>query len=138
MGMAVAQPLLGVDSGDKRVGIALKPADSTAPEPIGVFVNDSHIFARIEAEAKKHDIDTVIVGLPRNIEGNDTLQTGKARGFAGALAEASGLHVILYDEFDTSVRARQRLGAKTRVQEKDQLDAYAAAVLLSDYLESMV
>ena len=57
---------------------------------------------------------------------------------AGALAEASGLHVILYDEFDTSVRARQRLGAKTRAQEKEQLDALAAAVLLSDYLESMV
>ena len=87
---------------------------------------------------KENNIDTVVVGLPRDINGNETAQTRKARHFAGELADKTDMHIVLHDEFATSERARQKLGKVSRNQEKSQLDAAAAAVLLDDYMESMV
>lgn len=136
--LAVSQPLIGVDTGDVRVGIALKPADSIEAEPLGVFPAGPSVMTQIQKIAQQHDAETVVVGLPRDINGNDTAQTRKAREFAGELADDSGLHVILFDEFSTSERARAQLGKASRDQEKRQLDALAAVVLLDDYMRSMV
>lgn len=136
--LAVSQPLIGVDTGDVRVGIALKPADSIEAEPLGVFPAGPSVMTQIQQFAQQYDAETVVVGLPRDINGNDTAQTRKAREFAGELADDSGLHVILFDEFSTSERARAQLGKANRDQEKRQLDALAAVVLLDDYMRSMV
>ncbi|MFO0955245.1 MAG: Holliday junction resolvase RuvX [Candidatus Saccharibacteria bacterium] len=136
--LAVSQPLIGVDTGDVRVGIALKPADSIEAEPLGVFPAGPSVMTQILQFAQQYDAETVVVGLPRDINGNDTAQTRKAREFAGELADESGLHVILFDEFSTSERARAQLGKASRDEEKRQLDALAAAVLLDDYMRSMV
>jgi putative Holliday junction resolvase len=136
--VAIKESLLGVDSGDKRVGIAIKPKDRVAAEPVCVLENSTNIYSRIFDLVKENNIDTVVVGLPRDINGNETAQTRKARHFAGELADKTDLHIVLHDEFATSERARQKLGKVTRNQEKSQLDAAAAAVLLDDYMESMV
>lgn len=136
--VAIKESLLGVDSGDKRVGIAIKPKDRVAAEPVCVLENSTNIYSRIFDLVKENNIDTVVVGLPRDINGNETAQTRKARHFAGELADRTDLHIVLHDEFATSERARQKLGKVTRNQEKSQLDAAAAAVLLDDYMESMV
>ncbi|MEI7818498.1 MAG: Holliday junction resolvase RuvX [bacterium] len=138
VGVAVEQVFIGVDPGEKRVGIAYKPAGSIHAEPLVVLENGDDIFDRIIKIAQDYKADCIIVGLPRDSNGNDTTQTKIARGFGGDLADASGMHVIMYDEFDTSHRARVRLGAKTRAEEKKRLDAFAAAILIEDYLEGLV
>lgn len=136
--VAIKESLLGVDSGDKRIGIAIKPKDRVVAEPICVLENSNNVYNLILDLVKENNIDTVVVGLPRDINGNETAQTRKARHFAGELADKTDLHIVLHDEFATSERARQRLGKVSRNQEKSQLDAAAAAVLLDDYMESMV
>ncbi|MBP9827286.1 Holliday junction resolvase RuvX [Candidatus Saccharibacteria bacterium] len=135
--LAVEQALLGIDHGDKRIGLAYKPHDSSTPEAIGVYANSPSFMSQLSALATKLKVDTVVVGLPRDIHGNDTAQTLKARAFAGRLADETGLHIILHDEFTTSERARERLGAKSRDELKRQLDAVSAVILLEDYLGSM-
>lgn len=136
--VAVEQSLLGLDPGEKRIGIAVKPAGERGSTPLCVVAPDGKLFPLVSQLAREHDADTVVVGLPRDINGNDTAQTAKARAFAGELAEATGLHVLMHDEFTTSERARERLGKLTREQEKRQLDAVAAGILLEDYIESLV
>lgn len=136
--LAVSQPLIGVDTGDVRVGLAVKPADSIEAEPVGVFPAGRSVFSEIEKLAKQHDADTIIVGLPRDINGNETAQTRKAREFAGDLVDQTGLHIMLFDEFSTSERARQQLGNISREEAKRKLDAQSAAVLLEDYMRSLV
>ena len=135
---AIHEALLGVDTGDVRVGVAHKAADVTRAEPVCTLKNEDGVYEEIVKLAGKHKVETLVVGLPRDINGNETAQTRKARHFAGELADISGMHVILHDEFATSERARERLGKLSREQEKAQLDAMAAAVLLDDYMESMV
>lgn len=135
---AIQEPLLGVDTGDIRVGIAVKPKDVISAEPVCVLQFDADILGHITRIAKQYGAATVIVGLPRDINGNETAQTRKARHFAGELAEVSGLHIILHDEFSTSERARERLKNSSYRYDKVGLDAMAAAVLIDDYMESMV
>lgn len=135
---AIQEPLLGVDTGDIRVGIAVKPKDVISAEPVCVLQFDADILGHITRIAKQYGAATVIVGLPRDINGNETAQTRKARHFAGELAEVSGLHIILHDEFSTSERARERLKNLSYRYDKVGLDAMAAAVLIDDYMESMV
>lgn len=138
VGVAVDQALIGIDPGEKRLGLAVKPAGQTSSQPLRVIEPNGEMYGIITQLAREYDADTVVVGLPRDINGNDTAQTAKARAFAGDLSEATGLHVLMHDEFTTSQRARERLKPTTREQEKRQLDAVAAAILLEDYLESMV
>lgn len=135
--VAEQQALMSIDSGDVRIGIAYKPADESMVEPLEVIANNSHAIERIKELAQEFDIDMVIVGLPRDINGNETAQTRKARRFAGKLADETGLHIVLHDEFGTSQRARERLGQIGRDEAKKRLDAEAAAVLLEDYLRSL-
>lgn len=138
VGVAVEQTLIGVDPGEKRIGLAVKPAGQTSGVPLRVVEPGPDFYTLVTKLADEYDADTVVVGLPRDINGNDTAQTAKARAFAGELAEATGLHILMHDEFSTSERARERLKPTTREQEKRELDAVAAAILLEDYLESMV
>lgn len=134
---AVQQAMLGVDSGDVRIGVALKPVESAHAEALEVIAHDKHAFDRIEQLAQEFDAEMIVVGLPRDINGNETAQTRKAREFAGDLADATGLHIVLHDEFSTSERARERLGTMSRDEAKRRLDAEAAAVLLEDYMGSL-
>jgi len=137
IGVSVEQAFLGIDPGEKRIGVAYKAAGEIAAQPMLVLENNADIYTKIAGLAEERDCTSVIVGLPRNVHGNDTTQTAQARAFAGELADASGLHVIMYDEFGSSARARERLGAKTRAEEKRHLDAVAAAILIEDYIEGL-
>ncbi len=142
IGVAVEQALLGVDPGDQRVGVAVKVAGEVSPEALKVLPNNNALWEELAALVAKYHCEAVIVGLPRNVDGNDTAQTRKAREFAGELADRTDLHVLMHDEFSTSQRARERLNRRhkhvTRELEKRELDALAAAILLEDYLESLV
>lgn len=140
--VAVEQVLMGVDPGEKRVGVAIKLAGSIGADPLMTLPRDGQLWDKLIKIAQDHKCSTVVVGLPRNVDGNDTAQTALAREFAGELADRSDLHVLMNDEFATSSRARERLASKhrhvTRDIEKRELDAIAAAILLEDYLESLV
>lgn len=128
--------LIGIDPGEKRVGIAIKPSGQMEGIPYRVVEPDDGLASLIIRLSNEYDTDTVVVGMPRDINGNDTAQTTKARAFAGALAEETDLHVLMHDEFSTSERARERLQPTSREQEKRELDAVAAAILLEDFVES--
>ena len=136
VGVAIGQALLGIDPGDKRVGVAVKPADEIICQPVGILPNAKSIFSAIKKLAADHNCETIVVGLPRDINGNDTAQTTKARAFAGELSDKTDLHIIMYDEFMTTQRARENLTGKGNA--KTKVDADAAAILLHDYLGSMV
>lgn len=137
VGVAIEQALLAVDPGEVRVGIAVKPVGEITCQPIGILANDKTIFAAIKKLAEDHDCETLVVGLPRDSDGNDTAQTTKARQFAGELADKTDLHIIMFDEFMTTQRARQSLPKQTNPK-KALVDDKAAAILLHDYLGSLV
>ncbi|HUC86832.1 MAG TPA: Holliday junction resolvase RuvX [Candidatus Saccharimonadales bacterium] len=130
----MASNILGVDFGAKRVGLALAVAEA-APQRLSTLPNDAQLLAALSAQLADHAIDTVVVGLPRNLDGDDTAQTAVARAFAARLRAAHPeIQVILQDEAGTSQVARERLIHQKVRDVAAVLDQEAAAIIVEDFL----
>lgn len=127
--------VLGIDYGTKRIGLSLA-SDGESPRRLQVIVNDQQLFEHLRQVIAEHSVSMVAVGLPRNLDGEDTQQTGLARAFAQRLVDEFEIRVVLQDEADTSNLARQRLThQKLSDQERErQVDAEAAVIILEDYI----
>ena len=93
-------------------------------------------IARLAAE--DDPVSSIVVGLPRRLDGSSNDMTPRVERFAAALATRTGLPVVLQDERLTSREAESRLAVREkdwRVR-KERLDAAAAAIILQDYLDT--
>lgn len=126
--------VLGVDYGTVRVGVAVA-VDGQAPERVAALPNDPKLIANIAGAAQTYGADTVVVGLPRNLDGDDTPQTALTREFAKRLEAETGLRVVLQDEAGSSQEALERLRYRKvpTGQVQRLLDAEAAVIILEDY-----
>jgi putative Holliday junction resolvase len=140
--------VLGVDFGQRRIGLALSDASATLASPwktvaAGSSPRDSarQLAATLDELQSSSDeserVGLVVVGIPKRLNGTDTDQTKPARDFAEALHHASGLTVAQQDERLTSHEADQLLAVRERDwrRRKAKLDSAAAAVILQDYLD---
>lgn len=131
--------LVAFDVGLKRTGVAVSDPSGTLARPYRVLHGREVLDAalRIVAELADDGLETIVVGLPRRLDGGDTQATGAARAFGEALAARTGLPVVFEDERLTSVEAEARLAELEpdwRARKK-KIDAAAAAVILQDVLD---
>ncbi len=128
---------LGIDVGKARVGVARADPDGMLATPVETVARDDGSVARILALAAEHDATDVYVGLPLNMQGQDTASTTDAREFAAALAAASDLPVRLVDERLSTVSAHAVLRDSGRSQRSSRsiVDQVAAVVLLQHALD---
>lgn len=139
---------VGVDVGGKRIGLAVSDASATLARPLGsvrVAALDAAAIALVEGEIARlqHEDDgvaTLVVGLPRRLDGRPSDMTPAVEAFARRLAAACALPLVLQDERLSSHEAESRLAMREkdwRVR-KRKLDAAAAAVILQDYLDARI
>ena len=136
--------VLGVDVGARRVGLAISDATRTLARPLETIAVASdrdavdRIAARITALASEDDgVETVVVGLPRRLDGTPTDATPRVAAFVAALRARITVPIVTEDERLTSVEAERRLAARDRdwKTRKQKIDAVAAAIFLQDYLD---
>jgi putative Holliday junction resolvase len=128
--------VLGVDYGLRRVGLAVS-VDGQTPRRIGTMVNDDGFMDYLRQVIVNHGVQQIIVGLPRNLDGDDTQQSAVSRQFAGRAEQEFSLPVSLQDEADTSNLARERLHHEKSLsaeERKHLVDAEAAVIILEDFL----
>lgn len=128
---------LAIDYGEKRIGLATAGRESGRSQRLKVLANTADLFEDIEDVIKRQEVEVVVVGLPRNLDGDDTAQTKVVREFSAALQQrCPAVRVELQDEAMTSEVAKERLEREGLQGEelKRWLDAEAAAVILEDYL----
>jgi putative Holliday junction resolvase len=136
---------LGIDYGARRIGLALSDATGLLASPWKTIANDGTVGAvvqRLQLEidhliAESDGLETVVVGLPRRLNGDDTHMTPEVRALAARLAKETPVTVSLQDERLSSHEAETRLAGRERDwrKRKRQLDAMAAAVILQDFLD---
>jgi len=137
---------VGLDVGEKRIGIAISDATATLARPVGVLKAaglSANTVTMVSAEiarlaAEDDPVSSIIVGLPRRLDGSSSDMTSRVERFAADLGTRTGLPVVLQDERLTSREAESRLAVREkdwRVR-KERLDAAAAAIILQDYLDT--
>jgi putative Holliday junction resolvase len=135
----------GLDVGERRIGVAVSDVTRTLARPVGVLQTsglEGDAVERAVAElarlaAEEDGLASLVVGLPRRLDGTPSDMTPRVEAFAAALHQRTALPVILQDERLTSREAESRLALRQRDwrARKKQLDAAAAAIILQDYLD---
>ncbi|MDE3153528.1 MAG: Holliday junction resolvase RuvX [Acidobacteriota bacterium] len=133
-----------VDVGARRIGLAVSDATGTLARPLETVVVRAGeapvetVAARLrQLVADEDGLGTIVVGLPRRLDGSPTEQTASAQAFAAALGRLLDRPVVFQDERLSSREAESLLARRERDwrRRKATLDAAAAAVILQDYLD---
>lgn len=128
--------ILGLDVGEKRIGVAKVDSNVRIAVPVGFILRDGSEWLKIGRLLEDLGVERLVLGLPRNNSGVETKQTEYVREFAKELLEHFPEAKIGFeDESLTSVEAERRLKERGRAFEKGAIDAEAATIILQDYLE---
>lgn len=130
---------LGVDPGERRIGIALSDALGIIAQPhLVIDRRRSDAIAVIKDLCAEYEVQTVVIGLPRSLSGEEGTAAARSRQLGTAVGEATGCAVEFYDERFTTVQAESALieGGMRRRQRRETIDKVAAAVMLQGYLDA--
>ena len=132
--------IMAIDYGEARIGLAVSDLTGMICGEAWTMNewNLERAVQRITDEAKQRDVETLVLGLPKNMDGTEGARAEKCRGIAKMLGEASGLPVVLWDERRSSIEAHAILhaGGKKEKQHRKTVDAVAASLILEGYLDS--
>jgi putative holliday junction resolvase len=132
--------ILALDIGKRRIGIAVSDPLGFVARPVQTLhaVSLNVDVAYIAQLAKELEAELIVLGDPIHMNGDPSTMSGRARKYGSMLAEQSGLPVVYWDERLTTVEAQRILqdsGVQPR-QQRQQIDAVAAAVILQSYLNT--
>ena len=130
--------IMAIDYGDARIGLAVSDLTGTICGDAWTMEewNMERAAARIAEEAAARGAETLVLGLPKNMDGTEGSRAEKSRAFKTLLETASALPVILWDERRSSIEAHAILHANGRKERKHRktVDAVAASLILEGYL----
>lgn len=131
--------ILGLDIGDKRIGVALS-------DDLGITAQALEVIERQEEKEMEHlrslveryGVSRVVVGLPKNMDGSLGPQGQKVLAYAEELERRLPVAVVLWDERLTTVEAEKHLirGDTSRRRRRKVIDKIAAALILQSYLDA--
>lgn len=135
--MNITARALGVDPGSARIGLALSDELGCMAHPLRTLKASPESAAEIAAAAEESGSRTIVIGLPRNMNGTYGPAAEKSRVLAEAVRQRTSAKVILWDERLTTAAATKRLqeaGRNSRDQ-RGVIDQAAAVQILQDWLD---
>lgn len=135
----MAQRILGIDLGDRWVGLALSDPLGITAQSLGVIDRQMQdLIERLRQLVKAHQVAQVVVGLPKNMDGSLGVKAKEALELARRLKEELALPVVTWDERLSTVRAERALkqGEVSIFKRKKHVDAIAAQLILQAFLDA--
>ena len=131
--------ILGLDHGTKRIGVAVSDELKMIAQPL-VFIDAEPLASALEQLCgilKEKDVELIVLGMPRNMDGTYGPAAEKVREFMTQLTNVTSLPIRTWDERLTSAQANRILleANVRRGKRKEKVDAMAAAVLLQSFLD---
>jgi len=134
----IRPPVIALDLGDKRVGVAVSDALSISITRLGTVPrsNWKKLLQDVKELVRRYDAQTMVIGLPLNLNGSDGDASLEARRLASNFARSLSIPVYLQDERLSSVAAEHNLQREGHDRESVStlVDSEAAAVILRDFL----
>lgn len=126
--------ILALDVGARRIGVALASPVARIASPLFTLEHSPEIFTRLQELIDSESVGTIVVGLPRGLDGQTTAQTSATEEFIEKLQKEINLPVFMQDEALTSVKAEAELASRGKPHAKADVDALAATYILEDFL----
>jgi putative Holliday junction resolvase len=126
--------ILALDIGAKRVGVAIARADVKMPSPLVTLDFDDDFLTKLNLLIVEYNVQTIVIGLPRGLDSQDTDQTVVVKELAKGIQEQTGLEIVFQDEALTSVKAKEELSSRGKIYSKPDVDKLAACYILEDYI----
>jgi putative Holliday junction resolvase len=123
--------IIGLDFGGKYIGVARGSLEAGIAQPYAVWGNDTEFVSKLSELVVAGGVDTIVVGLPLTLSGDESAQAQRARHFGAKLEKHLAVTVVYQAESATSIMVDQ---GKKNVR-RQRIDDRAAAVILQDYLE---
>ena len=131
--------VLGLDIGERRIGVALSDPEGIIAIALTVIERESEDAAlkQLIALARENEVERIVIGLPRSLDGSLGKQAQAVQMFAKSLARRTELPVVTWDERLSTVAAERMLAEAgvRRGKRKKRLDSTAAALILQGYLD---
>jgi putative Holliday junction resolvase len=124
--------IMGLDIGDKRIGVAVSDELEITSFPLEVYENDNKINGKIKDLISKYNIKNIVVGLPYTLRGETGTQAKKVIDFVNDLLKDIDIMVDYIDERYTTKIPLKLLG---KAEKRKNIDKFSAAIILSDYLQ---
>lgn len=128
--------IIGIDFGEKNIGIAISDPLRIIAQPLSVAHNIEEVAATIKEypEAQK-----IVVGLPKSLRGDIGIQAQKVLAFVEELKNYTAIPIVTWDERMTTLAAQRSMIAAglSRKERKTKIDKSAAALILQSYLDGI-
>jgi len=133
--------IIGLDYGEKRIGVAVSDEMGMIAQPVAVIVrqNRKKDLESISALVKKYGPEKIVIGYPIRLDGAEGIQCQKVNRFVAILASQLQLPIIRWDETFSTKEAEEILmrSYMKREKRKEVVDKLAASIILQDYLKSL-
>ena len=137
--------LIALDVGEKRIGVAKADSSVKIAVPLGMVPVDGQEINAIVRLCNVQNVDNIVIGMPRNLQGQLTQQSEYVKKFTESLnatlqsVKPNGKIIGLFyqDESLTSVQAKQNLQSRAYDKKSGDIDAEAATLILQDFLENL-
>lgn len=131
--------LLGIDFGNKRIGLALSDPSGTIATGYMTIQNDETTYSRISEIVNEKEVGSIVIGLPITLKGGESQKTKEVRNFSSDLQKKVDVPVLFQDERFTTKNAMATMISMNTTQkqrrQKGKIDEIAAAIILQAYLD---
>lgn len=133
-------PVLGIDAGTVRVGLAVSDPTCTIATPLTTLRCDrpAALWQGIATALTEHAVDRIVIGLPRQLDGDEGAAAEMARRFGDEVASRTDIPIEWWDERFTTQAAERSLisSGLRRARRRQVIDAVAAALMLQSWLDA--
>ena len=137
----IEERLMGIDFGEKRIGIAVTDPLNMFAYPLVTLPRNPNFWHGLRSLISQYSVVRIILGYPLKEDGGISFITKNVLEFKGELESKTGLKVELVDERYSSSIAKQRIiesvASKKKRRDKSLLDKNAACIILEDYLNTV-
>lgn len=139
--MIYQRKIMGLDVGDKRIGIALSDPLRITAQGLTTYErkDQQSDVAYIKKLFEEHNVEKIVCGFPKNMNGTIGPQAEKVKAFAALIEHATGSEIVYFDERLSTVFAERTLieADVSRMKRKKVIDKLAAVTILQGYLDSL-
>ena len=131
MNQNLSYNLLALDIGDSKIGVARASVVAKIPQPLAKIANDENLLENLKKLTEEYQTNTIIVGVPRNMSGEETEQSKKIRNQVSNLkTKLKDINFIFVDESLSSVRAGDYIKINNSRADEDSI---SACYILEEY-----